>query len=546
MGSATLKAADLLRQGRTAEIWQTYCGHVELSLDEFMHIQRRLLLEQLELLQGSELGRRLLHSQKPATVEDFRRLVPVTTYHDYLPELAEQRDDVLPAKPVTWVRTSGRTGEFACKWVPVPKAFYESLGRYFLSCQILSGARHHGDVNISEGDVYLYTVAPPPYLSGTILRAGRDEFPFRFVPEIEEAEAMEFQERMSRAFTLAMDTGIDYFLGIGSVLLAMGESFSKRSGSMRLSGDMLKPRAMSRMGRALLRSKLRKEPLQPKHFWSPKGITVGGMDVEAYRKPIEALWGARVFDGYGCTEFGGVAVQSWGGRSKGKILSPDTAFWEFMPESEYQVWRHDRSYQPHTCLTDELQPGRYVLIGTSLLGGVFVRYFLGDLIRVVSTSDPELDIKLPQIVVESRADDLIDLGSMVMLTERSLWQAFAHLDLPMTDWIARKEVSPAEGPVVHVYLESANGSRSNLATDLHGALIDTMDDYKTTFGITGRNPVRVTRLTPGTFKAYMEVKRQEGAELGHLKPPRMQPGDSTMTRLLALSDGVAKGGHAAP
>ncbi len=542
MPSASSRTIDLLRQGRTSEIWQTYCGHLELSIEEFMHIQRRLLLEQLELLQGSSLGRRLLHGENPTTVEEFRRLVPITTYHDYLPELAERQEDALPAPPITWTRTSGRTGEFACKWVPVPKAFYDSLGRYFLSCQILSGARHHGDVNISEDDVYLYTVAPPPYLSGMVLRAGRDEFPFRFVPSIEEAEGMEFQERMAKAFELAMVTGIDYFLGIGSVLVAMGESFSQRSGSMRISREMLKPAALMRIGRAMIRSKLHKETLQPRHFWSPKGITVGGMDVDAYRKRIEGLWGARVFDGYGCTEFGGIAVQSWGARSKGKILSPDTAFWEFMPESEFQLWRRDPSHHPTTLLTDEVQPGRYVLIGTSLLGGVFVRYFLGDLIAVVSTTDPELDIRLPQIVVESRADDVIDLGSMVMLTERSLWQAFAHLDLPMTDWVARKELSEDEGPLVNVYIESANGRYAKLASELHGALIETMDDYKTSFGITQRIPVRVTDLAPGTFQAYMESKRQEGAELGHLKPPRMQPDRVTMSRLVALSD-AAQHGH---
>src|SRR5512138_2069707 len=128
MASAAGKAADLLRQGRTTDVWQIYCGFVELTGDEFMHIQRRLLLEQLELLQNSSLGRRLLCGHKPTTVEDFRRLVPLTTYHDYLPELTEQREDGLPAKPVAWVRTSGRTGEFPCKWVPVPQAFYDSLG----------------------------------------------------------------------------------------------------------------------------------------------------------------------------------------------------------------------------------------------------------------------------------------------------------------------------------------------------------------------------------------------------------------------------------
>jgi hypothetical protein len=314
----------------------------------------------------------------------------------------------------------------------------------------------------------------------------------------------------------------------------MGDAFSKRSGSLSSSRGMLKPAALARAMRAMARARLKREPLQPKHFWNPKGITVGGMDVQIYRKRIEALWGVRVFEGYGCTEFGNIAVQSWGARSEGMLPSADCAFWEFMPEIEYQLWRADRSYHPVTYLTNELQPGRYVLVGTSLLGGVFVRYILGDLVRVLKTSDPELGIHLPQIVVESRADDLIDLGSMVLLTERSLWQAFAHLDLQTTDWVARKEILPTEGPVVRVFIESDNGHQANLANDLHGALIETSDDYKTAFGITGGNPVRVSTLAPGTFKAYLEAKRAEGAELGHLKPPRMQPSDAVMKRLLDL------------
>ncbi len=253
------------------------------------------------------------------------------------------------------------------------------------------------------------------------------------------------------------------------------------------------------------------------------------MDVQIYRKRIEELWGVRVFEGYGCTEFGNIALQSWGGRSPGMIPSADCAFWEFMPEAEYQYWRHNRSYQPTTYLTDEVQPGRYVLIGTSLLGGAFVRYVLGDLVRVISTSDPELGIHLPQIVVESRVDDVIDLGSMVLLTERSIWQAFAYLDLPLANWVARKEISP-EGPIVHLYVEGDGGSNGTLADDLHCALVETIDDYRTSFGITHEKPVRVTRLAAGTFTAYTDMKRAEGAELGHLKPPRMQPSETIMAR----------------
>ena len=51
-----LNAVELLRQGRTEELWQICCGFVDLSMEQFMTIQRRLLLEQMELLKGCELG----------------------------------------------------------------------------------------------------------------------------------------------------------------------------------------------------------------------------------------------------------------------------------------------------------------------------------------------------------------------------------------------------------------------------------------------------------------------------------------------------------
>jgi len=41
---------DLMRQGRKEELWQMCCGFLDLSLEQFMTIQKRLLLEQIELL----------------------------------------------------------------------------------------------------------------------------------------------------------------------------------------------------------------------------------------------------------------------------------------------------------------------------------------------------------------------------------------------------------------------------------------------------------------------------------------------------------------
>ena len=79
---------ELLREGRTREIWERYCGHLDLSLEQFTEIQERLLLEQIGLLSKCELGRRIMGEHTPASVEEFRRKVPLTAYRQIQPYLA--------------------------------------------------------------------------------------------------------------------------------------------------------------------------------------------------------------------------------------------------------------------------------------------------------------------------------------------------------------------------------------------------------------------------------------------------------------------------
>lgn len=74
-------AAELLRQGRRDEVWKKYCGFLDLSLEEFMEIQKRLLMEQIDLLSKCELGRKLLGEKVPTDMEEFRETVPLTTYY---------------------------------------------------------------------------------------------------------------------------------------------------------------------------------------------------------------------------------------------------------------------------------------------------------------------------------------------------------------------------------------------------------------------------------------------------------------------------------
>ncbi len=107
-----METVELLKQGRNEEVWQQCCGFIDLSLADSMTIQRRLLLEQMELLKRCELGRYIMNGANPHTVEEFRKRVPLTTYDDYAPYLLNKRENALPRKPALWQYTSGKSVEY--------------------------------------------------------------------------------------------------------------------------------------------------------------------------------------------------------------------------------------------------------------------------------------------------------------------------------------------------------------------------------------------------------------------------------------------------
>ena len=98
------------------ELWQRYCGHLDLSPGEFMEIQKDLLIHQINTVADSLLGKKIMGGKKPRSVEEFRRLVPLTTYEDYEPYLSERQEHALAVKPLFWCHSAGRGGEF--KWLP--------------------------------------------------------------------------------------------------------------------------------------------------------------------------------------------------------------------------------------------------------------------------------------------------------------------------------------------------------------------------------------------------------------------------------------------
>ena len=90
---------DLLKDGKYQDMWERYCGFLDLSMDEFMAMQKHLLLEQIQLLRECPMGDHLMRGETPNTVDEFREQVPLTNYEDHAPLLKEQREGSLPAKP---------------------------------------------------------------------------------------------------------------------------------------------------------------------------------------------------------------------------------------------------------------------------------------------------------------------------------------------------------------------------------------------------------------------------------------------------------------
>ena len=535
-----VRPIDLLRQGRREELWQMCCGFLDLSPEQFMDIQKRLLLEQIELLKNCEMGRKIMGGAMPATVEEFREMVPLTTYGDYLPELVEKREDVLPAKVAHWVRTSGKTGEYDVKWVPMSEDFtreYEGVCGGFL---LFAFCHERGDVShIKEHLKVLYTMAPPEYGSGLCGYLAQQAIGYDLLPT--HVGGASFQEKIEAGFGEALYQGLDAFGGLPSVLVSVGEQFKQKRKSTNIRPLLSHPKALFRVTRGLIRSKLARRPMLPKDLWSIKGIVGGGTDSAIFTKRVEELWGRRPLEVYAGTEGGIYATQTW--NYEGMTFIPNLNFYEFIPEREWFKCQLDRSYQPKTVLLDEVKADEiYEVVITNLHGGILTRYRIGDMVRITSLRNEKLHIDIPQMVFERRADELIDIFGFGHITEKLIWQAIENTGIPYVDWTARKEVID-EKPTLHIYLELkgdyiANEKIVTAAVYEEFQKLDKLYNfnlYKFAYGeavkLLDLKPIAVTLVPQGAFLSYITQQQAEGAVLGALKPPHINPSEKALAAL---------------
>jgi len=531
---------DLLKQGRTEEAWQRCCGFIDLSLPDFMRIQSRLLQEQLELMKRSEIGKYLMNGGAATTVEEFRDRLPLTTYDDYAPYLIEKREDALPMAPALWQYTSGKSGSYPFRWAPVTGEQLKEIESLILAMLFFSGCRQRGDIAFDINDRVLYGMAPPPYATGTMVHAFPYEL-FRFLPPVEEAEKGSFEQRMQRGFDLALSDGLDVCFAMSSVANAIADRFQSKGSSARIGALLKRPKALLRLLRGLVRARLAGRNMLPRDLWNLKGLITFGIDSSVYRKRNAEMWGREPLEFHGCTEAVLIATQTW--DHAGMTFIPYLNFFEFIPEEESLKSRDDPTYQPKTLLLDEVTPGRYELVITSLHGGPFLRYRLGHLIEITALRNKELDIDIPQMVFLARVDDQLDIAGFTRLSEKTLWQAIENTGLDSPGWVVRKEV--ADEPVLHVYIETeGDADAEKVAAAIHGELCRLDAPYAEMEAFTGLQPIKVSLVLDGAFAEYAAMRRAMGSDLTQLLPAHINPPDEVVDFLMGADRRSAR--RAAP
>jgi phenylacetate-coenzyme A ligase PaaK-like adenylate-forming protein len=173
---------------------------------------------------------------------------------------------------------------------------------------------------------------------------------------------------------------------------------------------------------------------------------------------------------------------------------------------------------------------------TQLYGMPLLRYRMNDIIKVIALEDPETGVKLPQVVFQRKAGEVINLGNMVHLDEKSLWQAIAKCDVNYTEWCAFKDFDRSRA-LLHLYIElkdEIDTGELERRLDAQLRLVDS--DYKDVEIYLKYWPLKITILAPGTFRAFAEERKKNGADLVHLKPAHVNAPEAELIQLRQVSE----------
>ncbi len=517
-----------LKKLKPEEIWQEYCGFLDLNISEYMQIQNRLMEEQISLWSKSGLGQFVLNGKAPKTIDEFRSQVPLTTYGDYADILLKKQGDMLPDHPIIWIQTTWEGGKNPIKVAPYTKSMLETYQNNVLACLILSTSREKGKFDVTAKDTILYGLAPLPYATGLFPLALNEEISIEFLPPVKEAVKLSFGERNKLGFKMGMQKGIDFFFGLGSVayfvslgLAALGSSKSTGGGKGKDKRLQYSPRLILRLLRAKYRCRKEKRDIKPRDLFDLKGFMCAGTDNHCYKDDLEELWGVRPMELFAGTEPSCIGTEIW--TRDGLYFFPDTCFYEFIPEEEMYRSLDDKEYEPKTYLMNEVIPDKkYEIVISVLKGGAFVRYRVGDVYRCVGLESNADKTRIPRFKYVDRVPSIIDIAGFTRISENCIRDVVSISGLPVEHWVAAKEYNKQNRPFLHMYVEIRCNSlvtsaiSQEILRDHLSVYFKYFDhDYKDLKRILGMDPLEITIVRSGTFNEY---KRRNGKLMRVINP----------------------------
>ena len=133
-----MSLSEQLQKQQYQEIWNQYCGFLDLNMEEYMNIQKRLMEEQISLWSNSIIGKTILKGKTPGNIEEFREMVPLTDYEDYADILLRKDGDSLPGNPVIWIQTTWAGGKHPIKVAPYTRSMLDTFRNNVVACLLLA------------------------------------------------------------------------------------------------------------------------------------------------------------------------------------------------------------------------------------------------------------------------------------------------------------------------------------------------------------------------------------------------------------------------
>ncbi len=507
-----MKFVDKLKKRQYEALWDEYCGFLDLTIDEYMQIQFRLMEEQLALWSKSGLGQKILNGKTPRSVKEFREMVPLTTFSDYADVLLSKDKDMLPAEPVIWIETTWEGGKHPIKLAPYTRNMLDVYKNNVLAVAMLSTSTARGEFFLRPGDKMLYGFAPLPFATGLFPLLLNEEFNYQYLPSLEDGAKMSFGERNRAGFKLGLQHGIDMFAGLSSVITYITESFctqSSSTGSGIKSLLKLSPFMFFRLLGATIKSKIKKTPLKPKDIFKLKSLICAGTDTAVYKDFLEEYWGIRPSEIAAGTEPTCIGTETW--AKNGIILFPDACFYEFIPEEDMLKNIANPSFKPTTYLLSELTVNKnYEIVISVLKGGAFVRYRVGDVYCCTANVSMADGVALPHLTYVDRVPTVIDIAGFTRITENTISEAIRVSGLTLKNWFARKEFLNNR-PYLNLYVEYFEESlettavSSSVLTDHLSVYFKYFDnDCKDLKKLLGIEPLKITILKCGALEEYQK------------------------------------------